>query len=175
MAHVLSKFEQITTFVFDMDGVLTDGSLIIMPDGAFLRSMNIKDGYALQLAVKQGYRVVVISGSESDPCVVRLKYLGVHDVFMKVKDKKQLLTTYLNENQISADRVLYMGDDVPDLYAMKMVGLACAPSDAAADVLSIAHYITLAAGGKGAAREVIEKVLRLYGKWQVESADIASK
>lgn len=175
MSDVLKKFEQINTLVFDMDGVLTDGSLLIMPGGSFLRTMDIKDGYALQLAIKKGFRVLVISGSTSDACIERLNYLGIVEVFMKVPDKLAMLQNYLQVYQLSPDQVLYMGDDIPDLAAMQYAGLACAPCDAVSDVLAAADYITLAPGGKGAAREVIEKLMRLKDCWDTDAAAIASK
>ena len=161
-----SEFAQITTFIFDMDGVLTDGTLILFPDlYTQARTMHIKDGYALQLAIKKGYRIKIISGSISEPAQSRLEYLGVTDVSMGVKDKKKLLLSYMSAKGLAKEEILYMGDDIPDLEAMMEVGLPCCPSDAAMDIISIASYITSASGGKGCVREVIEKVLRARGDW----------
>ena len=168
------RFKQITTFVFDMDGVLTDGMLLVFDTIQPVRRMHIRDGYALQLAIKKGYRVVVISGSCSDAVVARLNGLGVMDVYMKETDKKSRLIQYVNVNNLSWDEVLFMGDDMPDYAVMKMVGLACAPGDAATEIKEIAHYISPTNGGKGCARDVIEKVLKLNDAWDLESG-IASR
>ncbi len=168
------RFKQITTLVFDMDGVLTDGTLLVFDAMQPVRRMHIRDGYALQLAIKKGYRVVIISGSSSDAVVTRLNGLGVMDVFMKEADKKSRLNHYVELNKLSWDEVLFMGDDMPDYAVMKMVGLACAPADAASEIKEIAHYISPINGGKGCARDVIEKVLKLNDAWDLESG-IASR
>ena len=162
-----SSFSQITSFVFDMDGVLTDGTLILFPDlYTQARKMHIKDGYALQLAIKKGYRVKVISGSMSEPVISRLEDLGVTDVSMGVKDKRAHLLTYMNTNKINKDELLFMGDDIPDLDAMKEAGLPCCPSDAVAEIKEISVFVSSLAGGTGCVREVIEKVMRARGDWQ---------
>ena len=135
--NLLERFSSIKTFVFDMDGVITDGSLLILPGNEYVRTMNIKDGYALQLAVKKGYNVVVISGSVSKPCAERLEYLGVRNVFMKVKDKEEVLAQFLLSNHLKWDETLFMGDDIPDYLPMTMVGLPCCPADAAPEIKSI--------------------------------------
>lgn len=172
--NLLEQFKQISTFVFDLDGVLTDGSLLILNGNDFLRTMNIKDGYAIQLAVKKGYQVVVISGSVSKPCADRLEYLGVKNVFMKVKDKEEVLAQFLLVNNLKWETCLYMGDDVPDLEVMKMVGLAACPADAVPEIKSVSKFISSVNGGKGCVREVIEKVLRLNDHWMQGSTNTAS-
>jgi len=164
---LLERFQKIKLFVFDIDGVLTDGSLYVFADGEQVRKMNIKDGFALQLAVKKGYSVLVISGAFSDGVARRLEKLGITDVFMKVDDKKELLANYVAEKKILAEQVLYMGDDIPDYQVMKMAGLACAPADAMPEIKSIAHYIAIKNGGEGCVREVIEKVLKINSHWEV--------
>ena len=171
---LLTKFKAITTIALDMDGVLTDGSLLVFEDSRFLRTMNIKDGYALQLAVKKGFQVLIISGSHSDAVTTRLQGLGITNIFMKQSDKKACLTEYMKENNIRPEQVLFMGDDIPDFQVMKAVGLACAPNDAAEEIKSIAHYISPYCGGKGCVRDVIEKVLKMNGAWELETG-IASK
>ncbi len=171
---LLDQFRQIKAFVFDLDGVLTDGTLQIFPNREFIRTMDIKDGYALQLAVKKGYHMLVISGSVSKPCAERLEYLGIKHVFMKVSDKEDVLAQYVLANQLKWEEVLYMGDDLPDLNVMKLVGLACCPSDAVPEIQQIAQYISPYPGGKGCAREVIEKVLRLNNDWPVSSNEVSS-
>ncbi len=172
--NVLEKFKHIKTFVFDVDGVLTDGSLLILNDGQMARRMNIKDGYALQLAVKKGYRVVVISGGTSDVVQERLLKLGVTDCFLKIDNKKEKLTEYVSGHQLSWDEILFMGDDIPDHAPMQMTGLPCCPADAVAEIKQISHYISPVKGGEGCARDVIEKVLKLNGHWDLDT-DIASK
>ncbi len=168
--NILTRLKPVKTFVFDMDGVLTDGSLVIDNDGNWLRRMNIKDGYALQLAIKKGYRVVVISGSEALPVFERLQKLGITDVYMKVTDKESLLKNYIVDNTLNAAEVLFMGDDIPDYHCMKMAGFACCPSDAAAEIKQISSYISAMRGGYGCVRDVIEKVLKLNNHWDFETS-----
>ena len=172
--NLLQKFQRIRSFVFDVDGVLTDGSLLIPDDGQMVRRMNIKDGYALQLALKQGYHVVVISGGHSEAVRERLNRLGVKDVFLKVTDKKECLLTYAAQHTLSLDEMLFMGDDIPDYTVMKIVGLACAPADAAAEIKQVSHYISYLPGGAGCARDVIEKVLKLNKSWPL-GTEVPSK
>ncbi len=167
--NVLSRLRHIKTFVFDMDGVLTDGSLHIEVENKWLRKMNIKDGYALQLAVRSGYRIVIISGSESPPVTERLFKLGITDVFMKVIDKENVLRTFLSENKLSLDETLYMGDDIPDYGCMKTVGFACCPKDAAVEIKKISSYISSLRGGYGCVRDIIEKVMKLNKKWPLHT------
>lgn len=162
---LFDKYKSVTTFVFDVDGVLTNGTLIVLPGGVMARMMNVKDGYALQLAVKRGYKVVIISGGASDEVADRLFKLGVSAVFMKVTDKAAILKNYLEEKQLSWDEVLFMGDDIPDLEVMKKVGLACCPVDAVAEIKEICAYISPVNGGFGCGRDVIEKVLKIRGNW----------
>lgn len=165
---MLATLKKITCFVFDVDGVLTNGEVIVMPNGVLVRKMNIKDGYALQLAIKKGYQVWVISGGNSNEVEERLHNLGVKEVHMRVKDKRALLQELSILHSISLDHILFMGDDMPDYEAMSIVGVAACPKDAAVDIKSIASYIALAEGGAGCAREVIEKVLKLNDHWDLE-------
>lgn len=162
---MLDLFERVRAFVFDMDGVLTDGTLWIHGDGQWVRRMHIKDGYALQLAVKRGYLVCVISGSDAPPVTERLTKLGVEEIHMQVRDKRAALEDILSRRDISAEQVLYMGDDIPDLAVMKISGLSACPHNAVSDVLAIADYISPVNGGDGCVRDVIERVLRLHGAW----------
>jgi len=171
---VLERFQKIKLFVFDVDGVLTDGSLYVFNDGEQARKMNIKDGFALQLAIKKGYGMLVISGAYSEAVQKRLEKLGITDVLMKVTDKRETLLRYLEEKKISAEHVLFMGDDIPDYSVMKMAGLACAPANAAPEIRSIAHFISTSNGGEGCVREVIEKVLKINGHWELET-DVRSR
>lgn len=163
--NVLELFTPIKWFIFDIDGVLTDGSLLIMPNGVMTRHMNIKDGYALQLAVDKGYQISIISGGSSIEVKERLQKLGITDVHLKVQDKKELLQALITNHQTNPKEILYMGDDIPDLEVMGVVGLPCCPADAARDILDISAYISPYNGGHGCVRDVIEKVLRLHNKW----------
>lgn len=163
--NVLPSFKNIKAFVLDVDGVLTDSSVLVMDDGQLVRRMNIKDGYALQLAIKQGYLVSVISGGTSQAVKMRLEKLGVTDVSLNVKSKKDVLLRYVQENGLMWEQVLYMGDDIPDLEVMQMAGLACCPFDAVPEIRQISHYISSKTGGEGCVRDVIEKTLKLNGHW----------
>jgi 3-deoxy-D-manno-octulosonate 8-phosphate phosphatase (KDO 8-P phosphatase) len=163
--NILELFKLITTFVFDVDGVLTDGNLLVVPDGSMVRRMNIKDGYALQLAVKTGYNVMVISGGNSPEVKERLKKLGVVNVWMQVTDKKLILTNFMQQNSLLQNEILFMGDDLPDYDAMNYVNLPCCPADAAVEIKQISKYISPLKSGVGCARDVIEKVMKLRGDW----------
>ena len=164
---MLAAFKKIKCFVFDVDGVLTNGNVTVMPNGVLIRTMNIKDGYALQLAIKKGYKVWVISGGNSEEVKTRLQNLGVSEVFMKVTDKKQVLSELIELNALKKEEVLFMGDDMPDFEAMQLVGIAACPSDAVVDIKEICSYKAIAKGGEGCAREVIEKTLKLNNHWDL--------
>lgn len=171
---LLEQFRKITTIVLDVDGVLTDGTLLLMEDGQMVRRMNIKDGYALQLAVKKGYRVVIISGGQSEAVRERLQKLGIQEVYLKVENKAALLEEYRKQHQLEWDEILFMGDDIPDFSVMQLVGLACAPADAAAEILQIAAYISQRTGGQGCVRDILEKIMKLRGDWQIDTT-VSSK
>jgi len=157
--------EHITTFIFDVDGVLTDGTIIVTSTGEMLRNMNIKDGYALKTAVDLGYNVCIISGGSNEGVRTRLKGLGITDIYLSIRDKTEKLDEYLDIYNIAPENVLYMGDDIPDLFSMQMVGLPCCPQDAAPEIKHICKYVSHKNGGKGCARDVIEQVLKVQGKW----------
>jgi 3-deoxy-D-manno-octulosonate 8-phosphate phosphatase (KDO 8-P phosphatase) len=170
---ILPQFSRITTFVFDMDGVLTDGTVWVMPDGEWVRRMHIRDGYVLQLAIKRGYKVWMITGSSSTPVAQRLQKLGLTEVHQQIKDKATLLKQLMQNHGVAPEQVLYMGDDMPDLTAMQLVGLSTCPKDAARDILEMADYISPWKGGQGCVRDVIEKVMRIQGNWS-EDISVAS-
>jgi 3-deoxy-D-manno-octulosonate 8-phosphate phosphatase (KDO 8-P phosphatase) len=171
---LLELFKTVTTLVFDVDGVLTDGTLTILPNGVMARKMNVKDGYALQLAVKKGYNIAIISGGNSEEVTERLNKLGIAEVYMRVTDKVGVLTDYLQKQNLSWQEVLYMGDDIPDMTVMKKVGIACCPLDAVEEIKEISAYISPLNGGYGCCRDVIEKVLKLRGHWS-DDTHIPSK
>jgi 3-deoxy-D-manno-octulosonate 8-phosphate phosphatase (KDO 8-P phosphatase) len=155
----------IKALIFDIDGVLSDGSIYLPSDGEQLRRMNVKDSYALQLAAKSGFHVAVISGGSSLPSKNRLNKLGIWDVNLSVLNKLEKLDEILLTHDISRDEALYMGDDIPDWEVMSVVGLPCAPANAAPEILDLAQIITTKNGGEGCVREIIEKVMRSQGKW----------
>lgn len=167
--NVLELFQPISTFIFDVDGVMTDASVFTLDDGQQVRRMNTKDGYVLQLAIRLGYRIAIISGGNSEGVRSRLSKLGVEDIFIKVEDKLPVLQAYLSNYQIDPREVLYMGDDIPDYKVMQAVGLSCCPADAVTDILQMASYISPFKGGEGCVRDVIEKVLRLHEKWTLDT------
>ncbi len=165
MENFKQKLRHISCFALDMDGVLTNGLLTIMPDGQLLRTMNIKDGFAMQHAVKNGYHVVIISGGTPPGAVERLHKLGVREVYTAVTDKLGKLTEVMDRLKLKTENVLFMGDDVPDVEVMKHAGIAAAPRDAMAEVREISHYVSEYRGGEGCVRDVIEQAMRLHEKW----------
>lgn len=164
--NVLEYFKPVTTFIFDVDGVLTDGTVLVMDGGLQARRMNIKDGFALQMAVAKGYRVVIVSGGHSGS--KRLNRLGIKEVNMSVEDKKTFISKYIADNKLKKEQVLYMADDLPDLPVMSIVGLPCCPADAVSEIREAVIYISPFKGGETCVRDVIEKVLKLNGHWKFE-------
>lgn len=169
----LHRLKDIHTFIFDMDGVLTDGNLIVLKDEEWYRRMNVKDGYALQLAVKNGFRIIIISGSNAPSVKIRLEKLGITEVYFKIREKKQFLIKYFGKNDILPENTLYMGDDIPDKDAMAYCGIATCPSDAVQEILNEAHYISPKKGGEGCVRDVIEMVLKIQHRW-IQNTGITS-
>ncbi|ALJ06564.1 3-deoxy-D-manno-octulosonate 8-phosphate phosphatase [Pseudalgibacter alginicilyticus] len=157
--------EHITTFIFDVDGVLTDGTITVTTTGELLRTMNIKDGYALKTAVDTGFNLCIISGGTNEGVRTRLAALGIKDIYLGAHNKIEQLNAYFNKYEIKAENVLYMGDDIPDYPVMKLVGLPCCPQDAVPEIKSISKYVSHKKGGKGAVRDVIEQVLKVQEKW----------
>jgi len=157
----------ITTFIFDIDGVLTDGTVTVTTSGELLRKMNIKDGYALKTAVDLGYHICIISGGSNDGVRIRLNGLGITNVYLGTHNKIDQLNEFLSKYKIQPEQVLYMGDDLPDYHVMQMVGLPCCPQDAVPEIKNISKYISHKNGGYGAARDVIEQVLKVQGKWHL--------
>jgi 3-deoxy-D-manno-octulosonate 8-phosphate phosphatase (KDO 8-P phosphatase) len=168
--NILSEFKSIKAFAFDVDGVLTDGTVQVSENGDLLRTMHIRDGYALQLAIKKGYEVLVISGSYSEGVKIRLQRLGIEEVHMRVEDKTEVLGRFMKSHGFTQMQVLYMGDDIPDLEVIQMSGLPCCPADAIPEIVQVARYISPYGGGKGCVRDVIEKALKLNGDWEADTA-----
>ena len=155
----------ITTFIFDVDGVLTDSSVHITTTGEMLRTMNIRDGYALKAAIESGYNVCIISGGSNEGVRVRLRNLGITDIHLAASDKVETFKEYINLYNIQTSQVLYMGDDIPDYHVMQLVGLPTCPQDSVAEIKNISKYVSHKDGGKGAVRDVIEQVMKTQGKW----------
>lgn len=172
--NVLSAFKKITTFIFDIDGVLTDGTLLVLRDDLQARQMHVKDGFGLQMAMKSGYHVFIISGGISEESKKRLEYLGVKEIHLGIPDKTIFVDDLLKRKKIKWEEVLYMGDDLPDIPLMNKVGLSCCPADAVNEVKAIVKYISPINGGWGCARDVIEKTLKVNGHWKYET-DVTSK
>ena len=165
LMNVLELFKNITTFVFDVDGVLTDSTILLLENGLQARRMHIKDGLALQMAKKNGFGVVIISGANSKPVIERVNNLGIGDVFMSIENKKEFLGNYIKSHGLKWEELLFMGDDLPDLMTMKAVGVSACPADAVIEVKETASYISPLNGGLGCVRDIIEKVLKVQGKW----------
>lgn len=161
-------------FVFDVDGVMTDGGIIPTADGDFIRRYNAKDGYALAYAVKLGYRICIITGGRGRMLERRLQMLGIRRYYTDCMDKIATLHSYLAEEGLDPQRVIYMGDDIPDLDCMREVGIPVCPADAASEVLETARYVSEFNGGAGAVRDIIEQVLRARGDWARNSMGVPS-
>ena len=168
----LEKLNQINTFILDVDGVMTNGQVLVTDDGDMLRSFNIKDGFALQLAIKLGFNICVISGGNSPGVMKRLEGLGITDVFMKVHEKLPVFLNYVKSKNINPNEIAYMGDDIPDYPLLKHVGLKCCPQDATHDIKEICDFVSSFPGGGGCVRELIEKVIRAQGKWDLDKIGI---
>ena len=161
----LDLFSQLKAFIFDVDGVLTNGQVVLLPDGQQMRQMNSKDGYALQIAVKKGYIVASITGGKSIQVKERLAALGITDIHLGAMYKDEALEDIVHDHSIKKEEVMYMGDDIPDLCVLNQVGLSACPADAAWEVKSISKYISPVNGGAGCVRDIIEKVMRSQGNW----------
>ena len=164
----LEKIKHIKAFILDVDGVLTDGTVLVTETGEQHRRFNIKDGYALQLAVKRGYHVVAVSGGRSKGIELRLKGLGITEVFLGLDSKIETYHKFVKSSGLSAEQILYMGDDIPDLPVTKLVGLAVCPADAVEEIKAVCDYISPKKGGEGCVRDIIEKVLKIRGDWHDE-------
>ena len=158
-------FKNITTVVLDVDGVLTNGDIILMPGMQPVRKMNAKDGYAMQLAVRNGIRMAIITGGRSPEVKERLQGLGITDIYLGASSKMESYEDLKMCYDLTDDEILYMGDDLPDYDIMKIVALAAAPQDAAPEIKSVADYVSPINGGKGCVRDVLEQLLKIQGKW----------
>ena len=157
--------KNITTLVFDVDGVLTNGTISITTEGEMYRTMHTKDGFALKTAVDQGLNVCIISGGSNEGVRKRLQGLGITDIHLGTHQKTETLHHYLHEKKVSSENALYMGDDIPDFYVMQEVGLPCCPQDAVPEIKELSKYVSHKKGGEGCVRDIIEQVLKVQGKW----------
>lgn len=169
MISYKERLSAITTFLFDVDGVLTTGEVMLM-NGSVIRTLNSKDGYAIQYAVKKGYRVLIVTGGNSQDVKDRLEGLGAQKVVLRSSDKLVVYEQLKQEFDFTDGQALYMGDDIPDIPVMRLVGVSTCPQDAAVEVKALCHYQSPLNGGKACVRDVIEQVMRLHGKWMNEDA-----
>ncbi|GAB1309326.1 HAD-IIIA family hydrolase [Urechidicola sp. KH5] len=156
---------QITTLIFDVDGVLTDGGVHVFENGELVRKMNVKDGYALKCALQAGFRVCIISGGSNEGVRTRLQGLGITDIYLGAHNKIDQYYELQDMYEFQDKEVLYMGDDIPDYPVMTKVGIAACPQDAAPEIKGISHYISHRNGGYGCVRDVLEQVMKVQGKW----------
>lgn len=162
------NLSKIKALVFDVDGVLSDNTIPMDAEGQPLRTLNVKDGYAIQLAVKEGLVVAIISGGRSEVIEKRYAYLGVKYIYLGASVKMLQLKDLMDKEGLQPDEILYMGDDIPDYEVMQTVGCPVCPADAAEEVKAISRYVSPFIGGHGAGRDVIEKVLKAQGKWMAD-------
>lgn len=167
MLNFKQRLTKITTLLFDIDGVLTDGKVLVMESGEMVRNMNSKDGYALNLAIKKGYRLAVISGGTNQAVKNALSRNGVTEVFISQHDKLACFNEYVALHQLTMEEIVFMGDDLPDYEIMSRVGLAVCPNDAVQEIKEICQYISPKPGGEGCVRDIIEQVLRVQGNWEI--------
>lgn len=165
VGNVLRHFKHVHTFIFDVDGVLTNGELLITEQGELLRKMNVKDGFAIKKALEANFRILILTGGSSAGTVERMRALGVTEIVWGEQNKLQAYENFLDDYKLDEDGILYMGDDIPDLHVMRKVGLPCCPADACPEIRALSHYISPMKGGEGCVRDVIEKVLKLNGLW----------
>lgn len=165
---------QVEAFIFDVDGVMTDGKIIPIQGGDFIRCYYAKDGYALAYAVKQGCNVCVISGGFGQNLASRMERLGIKHCYLGCMDKIAALEDFVAKTGVNLDNTIYMGDDIPDLECMQRVGIPTAPADACSEVLEQALYISEYNGGAGAVRDIIEQVLRVQGKWALDCQGVVA-
>lgn len=168
MKNFKEQLHNVKAFAFDVDGVFTDGTVLIHPSGELLRTSNTRDGYAVHKAIQQGFPVAIISGGKSESVRERFKTIGVTDIYLGTTDKVEALEDFRYKYGFELSEILYMGDDLPDYEVMQRVGFPTCPSDAATEIIGISSYISSYGGGKGCVRDVIEQVLKLKGVWLID-------
>lgn len=170
MSNYKEKLLKVNTFIFDYDGVLTDGTVVLTSSGDALRTANVKDGYAMQLAIKKKYRIAIISGGYSESMKRRFDTLSIEDVFLGVDKKIDVYNQYLKDHNLTNENILFMGDDIPDYEIMLKAGVPTCPADAAEEIKRASIYISHQPGGRGCVRDIIEQVLKVQGKWMNDDA-----
>lgn len=170
MSRINYDLSKIKAFIFDIDGVLSTEIMTVHPNGEPMRSVNVKDGYALQLAVKQGYKIAILSGCRVDSVKKRFITLGIPYIYLASEVKINDFNNFVEQTKLNYDEIVYMGDDIPDYEVMTRVGLPCAPADAAPEIKNISKYISPYNGGKGCVRDVIEQVMKAQNLWMNENA-----
>jgi 3-deoxy-D-manno-octulosonate 8-phosphate phosphatase (KDO 8-P phosphatase) len=170
MGNFKEDLKRVKAFIFDVDGVFSSSEIILHPSGELMRTMNIKDGFALQYTVKKGYIIGIITGGNSESVKVRFQNLGVKDIYLKSHVKMDDFNDFIKKHNLDPSEILYMGDDLPDYDVMKRVGFPTCPSDAVEEIRAISKYISDKPGGEGCVRDVIEQVLKLHGKWMDSDA-----
>jgi len=169
MISYKERLPKITTFIFDVDGVLTNGEIAFSNDSV-VRTFHSKDGYALQYASRKGYRILIITGASATDVRERMERLGVERVMLLSRDKLSVYRTLQEEFNFADEQVLYMGDDIPDIPLLKVVGMSACPQDAVPEVKAVCHYQSPVEGGKACVRDVIEQVMRVQGTWMNDDA-----
>lgn len=159
------KLKNIKCIILDVDGVLTDGSLICTPDGEIWRNMNAKDGYAIQAILKAGLKLAILTSGSGLGVLEKLQQFGVNLIFNNAHNKENVLKQFVEDSNLEYNQLLYVGDDIPDYGVMKMCGLSCCPNDAVDEIKVISDYISPINGGQGAVRDITELVLKTQGKW----------
>lgn len=162
--------KNIKAFAFDVDGVLSHPNVLLDENGVLLRTMNTKDGYALQYAVRRGYPIAIITGGRTESVGTRFSNLGIKDIYLGASNKCDDLYDFIKKYKLEPTEVLFMGDDIPDYKVMQMCGVACCPADAVEEIKSVSTYISHVKGGDGCVRDIIEQVLRLQGRWMDNEA-----
>ena len=165
MGNFKEDIARVRAFVFDVDGVMTDGGIIPTPDGDFIRRYYAKDGYAIAYAIREGYKICVISGGRGEVLRRRLEMLGVERMYLDCMDKINAIKEFMADYDLSPEEVIYMGDDIPDLECMRLVDIPVCPADACMEVIEASRYVSEYDGGRGAVRDIVEQVLRVQGRW----------
>lgn len=165
MGNFKEDIARVKAFVFDVDGVMTDGGIIPTPDGDFIRRYYAKDGYAMAYAIREGYKICVISGGRGEMLRRRLEMLGVERMYLNCMDKITAIKEFMSDYSFAPEEVIYMGDDIPDLECMRLVGIPVCPADACMEVIEASRYVSEYNGGQGAVRDIVEQVLRVQGRW----------
>lgn len=165
MGNFKEDIVNVKAFVFDCDGVFTDGRIVMLPSGEMLRSFHAKDGFAVSLAIKRGYPIAVISGGKGEAMMLRFRKLGVTDIYLSCGNKLEALEDFRAKHALNYENIMFMGDDIPDVEPMLQCGLPVAPADAVPEVKNICRYISNVKGGDGCVRDVIEQVLKAQGNW----------